>query len=137
MQPTTLPPSRIAEILQHYHANCPALEAVVVAAYDGTLLGHWGQLPAPLTARAAARLGVTLPPAMALVRPSPLTESLIWAPPAVWYWAQLEQRQVLLACCMSTEHAGALRLAGQLAVQQLLAAQLPSAPQTTQEDAAP
>lgn len=121
---TPTPPSTFAEVLRQFHANCPALEGAVVASQDGALLAAWGQLPGAVTASAAARLGHALQQSLALVRPCNLTESLLWAPPVVWWWAQLNQQHQLLACCQSLEHAGALRLAGQIAVQQLLAVEL-------------
>lgn len=117
-------PRTFADVLQHYHANCPSLEAAVLASRDGSLLETWGELPASAAASAALHLGQAVGKCLSLVRRSTLTESLVWAPPSVWYWAQLEQQQVLLACCNSLDHAGALRLAGQLAVQQILQLQL-------------
>lgn len=120
-------PGTLVEVLRQLHANCPALEGVVVATQDGTLLATWGALPGAVTASAAAGLGQVLQHSLTRIRPGHVTESLLWAPPVVWWWAQLSQQHQLLACCLSLEHAGALRLAGQIAVQQLLALELPPA----------
>lgn len=128
--PPPLPPPSYADVLLQLHANCPSLEAVVLASRDGQLLQTWGDLPAAATASAALHLGQALGKCLALVRRSTLTESLLWAPPSVWYWAQLERDQVLLACCQSLDHAGALRLAGQLAVQHILQLQLQTPAET-------
>ena len=122
----TIPPLPLtfADVLQQYHANCPSLEGAVLASSDGLLLNAWGNLPTAATAAVALHLGKALNQCLALLREHNVTESLMWAPPVIWYWAQLEQQQVLLACCNNLDQAGALRLGGQLAVQQILQLQL-------------
>jgi hypothetical protein len=44
---------------------------------------------------------------------------VFWATPGIWYLAKLEHHHLLLAYCRCADHAGPLRLAGQMATQQI------------------
>ncbi|MPN12396.1 hypothetical protein SDC9_159714 [bioreactor metagenome] len=112
-------PMTIADVLSQYQRNCSELAGAVVATQDGLVLGASDEFGGDTPAAAAASLWVHLQQDLSLVRPVSLSESLLWADPGVWYLCRLEQNHLLLAYSRFPEHAGALRLAGQIAAQQL------------------
>ena len=112
-------PVNIAEVLAQYGDNCPALDGAVVATHDGLVLGATESFMGDTPAAAAASLGVHLEQDLALLIPAQLQECLVWAQPGVWYLCRLPHEHLLLARAQSDAQAGALRLAGQIAAQQL------------------
>lgn len=112
-------PVSIAEVLLQYGENCPALEGAVVATHDGLVLGATDAFMGDTPAAAAASLCVHLEQDLSLVLATNLRESLIWVNSGVWYLCRLQHQHLLLARCQQESQAGALRLAGQIAAQQL------------------
>ena len=112
-------PVTIPEVLSQYSTNCPGLEGAVVATHDGLVLGATDSFMGDTPAAAAASLWVHLKQDLSLIQDTAVHESLLWASPGVWYLSKLEHNHLLLAYSLSTDHAGALRLAGQIAAQQL------------------
>ena len=114
-----LMPVTIAEVLAQFAANCPQLAGAVVSTHDGLVLASTDSFDGDTSAACAASLWVHLQADLAMLQTTGLSESLIWAPPGVWYLARLTNDHLLLAHSQATGHAGALRLAGQIATQQL------------------
>ena len=112
-------PMTIAEVLALFQRNCRGLEGAVVATYDGLVLGATESFSGDAPAAAAASLSVHLPQDLSIIQQSDVNESLFWTQAGVWYVCRLEHKHLLLAHCQAAEHAGALRLAGQIAAQQL------------------
>lgn len=112
-------PTTIAEVLALYHLNCRDLEGAVVATHDGLVLGATDSFSGDAPAAAAASLSVHLPQDLSIIQPSDIKESLLWTETGVWYLCRLEYNHLLLAHSLLADQAGALRLAGQIAAQQL------------------
>ena len=118
-QSTSAKPAHIADVLAQYSRNCPALAGAVVATHDGLVLGATEAFMGDTPAAAAASLSVHLEQDLALLMPVQLHECLVWAAPGLWYLRRLPHGHVLMAQAQSDTAAGALRLAGQIAAQQL------------------
>ena len=112
-------PMTIPEVLEQYRLNCPGMEGAVVATHDGLVLGATNSFEGDTPAAAAASLSVHLQADLSLIQATTMNESLLWSSSGVWYLCQLEHHHLLLAHSLQGEHAGALRLAGQIAAQQL------------------
>ena len=112
-------PTTISEVLVQYQRNCRALEGAVVATHDGLVLGATESFSGDAPAAAAASLSVHLPQDLSIIQTSDLREALFWASNGVWYWSRLVNNHLLLAHSLDLEQAGALRLAGKVASQQL------------------
>lgn len=114
-----LMPVTIPEVLVQYAQNCPELEGAVVASRDGLVLGATERFAGDAPAAAAASLWVHLEQDLALIQQSVVNESLLWTETGVWYLCRLQYDHLLLAHSRSAGSAGAMRLAGQIAAQQL------------------
>lgn len=114
-----LMPLNIPDVLAQFATNCPGLAGAVVATQDGLVLAATDSFNGDMHAGCAASLAVHAGSDLAIVQDTPVTEMMFWSPPGIWYLARLEHKHLLLACCQSSEYAGALRLAGQIAVQQI------------------
>lgn len=114
-----LMPMTVKEVLALFQQNCPGLEGAVVATHDGLVLGASDSFSGDTPAALAASLWVHLQQDLSLMESSTVNESLLWTDKGIWYLARLEHKHLLLAFTQSTDNAGALRLAGQIAAQQL------------------
>lgn len=114
-----LMPLNIPDVLAQFAANCPELEGAVVATQDGLVLASTASFNGDVPAACAASLSVHVDGDLSFVQDTRFTETMFWTPPGIWYLARLEHKHLLLAYSHSSEHAGALRMAGQIAVQQI------------------
>lgn len=112
-------PMTIVEVLEQYRTNCSALAGAVVATQDGLVLGATDSFAGDTPAAAATSLWVHLQQDLSMIRSTTVGEALLWAEPGVWYLCPLAHHHLLLAYSESPDHAGALRLAGHVAAQQL------------------
>jgi len=109
----------LADVLEQLEQNCPELQGAVVATHDGLVLAASANFSGDVPAACAASLAVQLEQDLTLIQNTRFTESLIWSDPGIWYLAVLNYNHRLLAHSRSSDHAGALRLAGQIAAMQL------------------
>ena len=114
-----LMPLNIPDVLAQFAANCPELQGAVVATQDGLVLASTASFNGDVPAACAASLSVHVDSDLSFVQDTRFIETMFWTPPGIWYLARLEHKHLLLAYSQSSEHAGALRLAGQIAVQQI------------------
>lgn len=114
-----LMPLNIPDVLTQLAENCPEMKGAVVSTQDGLVLASTESFNGDVPAACAASLAVHVDGDLAFVQENRCTEMMFWTPPGVWYLARLEHKHLLLAYSQSAEHAGALRLAGQIAVQQI------------------
>jgi predicted regulator of Ras-like GTPase activity (Roadblock/LC7/MglB family) len=114
-----LMPLNIPDVLAQFATNCPELKGAVVATQDGLVLAATASFNGDIPAACAASLSVHVDGDLSYVHDTGFTESMFWTPPGIWYLARLEHKHLLLAYSQSAEHAGALRLAGQIAAQQI------------------
>lgn len=121
-----LMPMSIQDVLAQYSVNCPGMEGAVVATQDGLVLGATNRFEGDTPAAAAASLLVHLQADLSLIHTTQVSESLLWTASGVWYLSRLEYSHLLLAHSRAAEHAGVLRLAGQIAAQQLARMLMPS-----------
>lgn len=114
-----LMPVTISDVLELYQQNCAGLDGAVVATQDGLVLGASGSFGGDTPAATAASLWLHLQEDLSMIRSVTVSEALLWVDHGVWYLGRLENRHLLLAYTSSPDKAGALRLAGQIAAQQL------------------
>ena len=112
-------PVSISEVLDQLAENCPGLQGAVVATHDGLLLAATPSFSGDTPAACAASLSVHLETDLSLIQQTGLSEALVWAPPGIWYLARLAHNHLLLAYSSDPDQAGALRLSGQIAAQQI------------------
>lgn len=122
-----LMPLNIPDVLAQFAANCPELRGAVVATQDGLVLAATPSFNGDTPAACAASLSVHIGDDLSHLIDHSFTESLVWTPPGVWYLARLGHKHLLLAYSESAIHAGAIRLAGQIAAQQINPMLLPLA----------
>jgi len=114
-----LMPLNIPDVLTQFVANCPDLQGAVVATQDGLVLASTPSFNGDVPAACAASLSVHVDGDLSHVQDASFTETMFWTPPGIWYLARLDHKHLLLAYCQTSEHAGMLRMAGQIAVQQI------------------
>lgn len=114
-----LMPLNIPDVLAQFSVNCPELQGAVVATQDGLVLAATASFNGDVPAACAASLSVHVDHDLSFVQDTRFTETMFWTPPGIWYLARLDHNHLLLAYSQSSEHAGALRLAGQIAAQQI------------------
>lgn len=114
-----LMPLNIPDVLAQFAANCPELQGAVVATRDGLVLASTDQFSGDTPAACAASLSLHVDEDLSFIQDTRFTETMFWTPPGVWYLARLAHDHLLLGYSRSADHAGALRLAGQIAAQQL------------------
>jgi len=114
-----LMPLTIPDVLAQFARNCPELRGAVVATHDGLVLASTERFSGDIPAACAASLSVHVDADLSFIQDTRFTETMFWTPPGIWYLARLEHNHLLLAYSQSADHAGALRLAGQIALQQL------------------
>lgn len=123
-----LMPLNIPDVLTEFASNCPELKGAVVATQDGLVLAATASFNGDTPAACAASLSVHIADDLSYVQDSRFVESMFWTPPGIWYLARLEHKHLLLAYSESSEHAGALRLAGQIAAQKINPMLSPTSP---------
>lgn len=114
-----LMPLTISDVLAQFAENCPELQGAVVATRDGLVLASTEHFSGDIPAACAASLSVHVEADLSFIQDTHCTETMFWTPPGIWYLASLAHNHLLLAYSRSADHAGALRLAGQIAAQQL------------------
>lgn len=111
---------RSQEILEALQHNCPGFGGAVVSTSDGLVLVATQQLSGDLPAACAAGLVLQADECLsALTSREQVGELMLWTSGGVWFAARLVNDHVLLICATEPRHAGAVRLAGQLAAQEL------------------
>lgn len=112
-------PVTIAEVLAQMEHHCHSLAGAVVSTRDGLVLAATSSFGGDTPAACAASLTVHLENDLSLIQPVSVSESLFWTSCGVWYLARLVHQHLLMAHCTAPDQAGSLRLAGQMAAQQL------------------
>lgn len=107
------------DVLVRMMNNCPELQGVVIATGDGLVLAAHGLLGGDAPAACAASLSGQIEENLLLIHHTRMNEVLFWCTPGLWYLTRAAHGHLLLAYAASAEHAGALRLAGQIATQQM------------------
>jgi predicted regulator of Ras-like GTPase activity (Roadblock/LC7/MglB family) len=113
-------PQRSQEILEALQENCPGFDGAVVATPDGLVMVATRQLGGDLPAACAAGLVGHVDDCLsALAASQQLGELMLWTAGGLWFVARLVNDHVLLLSATETHCAGAVRLAAQMAVQEL------------------
>lgn len=111
---------RSQEILDALQETCPSFGGAVVATPDGLLMVATRQLGGDLPAACAAGLVGHVDDCLsALVARQQLGELMLWTAGGLWFAARLVNNHVLLLSATEAHCAGAVRLAAQMAVQEL------------------
>lgn len=112
-------PLTLHDVLVRMVHNCPELQGAAVATGDGLVLAARGLLEGDTPAACAANLSDQLEESLSLIHSTRMDEMLLWCTPGLWYLIRAAHGHLLLAYAASAEHAGAVRLAGQIAAQHM------------------
>lgn len=113
-------PHRSQDILEALEQDCPCFGGAVLASPDGLVMAATSQLRADLPAACAAALVLQVDACLAMLAASEqVAELMLWTSGGLWFAARLVGNHVLLVSATEPHQAGALRLAAQIAVQEL------------------
>ena len=113
-------PQRSQEILDALRQNCPGFGGAVISSSDGLVIVATARLSGDLPAACAAGLVLQAEDCLsALTDKEQVCELMLWTAGRLWFAARLVNDHVLLLSATQAHCAGAVRLAAQLAVQEL------------------
>lgn len=114
-----IPPLTIHDVFNELTQHCPELRGAAVATLDGLVLAATGSFEGDAPAACAAGLAAHMDSHLSFVTPTVFKDSLIWTDAGVWCLTRLPDGHLLLTCSAMMDNVGALRLAVQIAAQQL------------------
>jgi predicted regulator of Ras-like GTPase activity (Roadblock/LC7/MglB family) len=113
-------PQRSQEILDALQRDCPGFGGAVLASPDGLLMVATSELGGDLPAACAAALVLQVEECLsALTSSQQVGELMLWTSGGLWFAARLVNKHVLLLSATEAHCAGAVRLAAQMAAQEL------------------
>ena len=111
------------EILDALQESCPYFGGAVIATPDGLVLVATRRFGGDIPAACAAGIVVQMDDCLSALQAGPVDELMVWTPGGLWFLGRLVNGHVLLLSATDSHCAGAVRLAAQMAVQQLNAVQ--------------
>lgn len=111
---------RSQEILDALQQDCPCFGGAVLASPDGLVMAATRQLRADLPAACAAALMLQVDDCLTMLTANQqVAELMMWTSGGLWFAARLVHNHVLLISATEADQAGAVRLAAQIAAQEL------------------
>jgi predicted regulator of Ras-like GTPase activity (Roadblock/LC7/MglB family) len=113
-------PQRSQKILDALQHDCPGFGGAVLASPDGLVMVATSQLSGDLPAACAAGLMLQTEACLsALAASQQVSELMLWTTGGLWFAVRLLNNHVLLLSATEVHCAGAVRLAAQMAAQEL------------------